>query len=254
MFLEVEKVRFVYQTPSTETEALKDVSFGMEEGEFVSLVGPSGCGKSTLLSILVGLEQPTAGSVRLRGQSISAGSGTIGYMPQDAHLFPWRSVRDNIALGLEIQKKMDAAHLDAAERLMKRYGLWDAADRFPGQLSGGMKQRCALIRSLVTDPAFLVLDESFSALDYQTRIAVSVDIRSIIKKENKTALLVTHDISESVLLSDRVLVMSKNPGSIKAVHDLCMFREISPLDRPEQVEYHATIKRIWRELDANVST
>ena len=137
---------------------------------------------------------------------------------------------------------------------MKRYGLWDAADRFPGQLSGGMKQRCALIRSLVTDPAFLVLDESFSALDYQTRIAVSVDIRSIIKKENKTALLVTHDISESVLLSDRVLVMSKNPGSIKAVHDLCMFREISPLDRPEQVEYHATIKRIWRELDANVST
>ena len=254
MFLEVEQVGFVYQTPSTETEALKDVSFAMEEGEFVSLVGPSGCGKSTLLSILVGLEQPTAGSVRLREQSISAGSGTIGYMPQDAHLFPWRSVRDNIALGLEIQKKMDAEHLDAAERLMKRYGLWDAADRFPGQLSGGMKQRCALIRSLVTDPAFLVLDESFSALDYQTRIAVSVDIRSIIKKENKTALLVTHDISESVLLSDRVLVMSKNPGSIKAVHDLCMFREISPLDRPEQVEYHATIKRIWRELDANVGT
>ena len=124
MFLEVEQVGFVYQTPSTETEALKDVSFRMEEGEFVSLVGPSGCGKSTLLSILVGLEQPTAGSVRLRGQSISAGSGTIGYMPQDAHLFPWRSVRDNIALGLEIQKKMDAAHLDAAERLMKRYGLF----------------------------------------------------------------------------------------------------------------------------------
>lgn len=254
MFLEVDNVGFVYQTPSTEIEVLKGVSFEIEEGEFVSLVGPSGCGKSTLLSILAGLEQPASGTVRLKGQEISTGWGMIGYMPQDAHLFPWRSVRDNIALGLEIQGKMDAGHLDAAERLMKRYGLWEAADLLPHQLSGGMKQRCALIRSLVTDPVFLVLDESFSALDYQTRISVSVDIRSIIKSENKTALLVTHDISESMLLSDKVLVMSKRPGRIKAVHDLGVFREIAPLDRSEQAEYHSAIKRIWKELDANVST
>lgn len=217
-------------------------------------MGPSGCGKSTLLSILAGLELPGSGAVRLQGQEISTASGMIGYMPQDAHLFPWRSVRDNIALGLEIQKKMDSGHMDAAEQLMKRYGLWEAADLLPHQLSGGMKQRCALIRSLVTDPVFLVLDESFSALDYQTRIAVSVDIRSIIKKENKTALLVTHDIAESVLLSDRILVMSKRPGSIKAVHNLIMFREISPLERLGQAEYHSIMKQIWKELDANVST
>ena len=249
MLLEVNDVGFVYQTPEREKEALKDVSFTIEQGEFVSLVGPSGCGKSTLLSILAGLEHPTSGVIHLGGQELSSPSPAIGYMLQKDHLFPWRSVRANIELGLEIQKKKDDAHRKAAERLMKCYGLWEAADMPPSQLSGGMRQRCALIRTLITDPEFLLLDESFSALDYQTRTAVSVDIRSIIKQEKKTALLVTHDISESIMLSDRIMVMSHAPGRIIAIHNLSAFRDVPPMDRVEHKEYQAVLKQIWKELD-----
>jgi NitT/TauT family transport system ATP-binding protein len=170
-------------------------------------------------------------------------------MLQKDHLFPWRSVRANIELGLEIQKKKDDAHIIAAERLMKCYGLWEVADMPPSQLSGGMRQRCALIRTLITDPEFLLLDEPFSALDYQTRTTVSVDIRSIIKQEKKTALLVTHDISESIMLSDKIMVMSHAPGRIIAVHDLSVFRDVPPMDRMEHTEYQSVLKQIWKELD-----
>jgi NitT/TauT family transport system ATP-binding protein len=249
MLLEVKDVGFIYQTPEREKEALKDVSFTIGQGEFVSLVGPSGCGKSTLLSVLAGLDRPTSGMIRLEGQELSSVSPAIGYMLQKDHLFPWRSVRANIELGLEIQKKKDYAHIKAAERLMKCYGLWEVADMPPGQLSGGMRQRCALIRTLITDPEFLLLDESFSALDYQTRKAVSVDIRSIIKQEKKTALLVTHDISESIMLSDKIMVMSHAPGRIIAIHDLSVFRNIPPMERMEHPEYQPLLNQIWKELD-----
>ncbi len=219
ILLETQNIGFIYQTPTTEKEALRDVSFTVEQGEFISLVGPSGCGKSTLLSILAGLENPTSGSILLRRRKMDGITQEIGYMPQKDHLFPWRSVMKNITLGLEIQKKHDTQHMENAERLMKMYGLWEVADQPPRQLSGGMRQRCALIRTLITDPDFLLLDESFSALDYQTRVSVSVDIRSIIKREQKTALLVTHDIAEAIRLSDRIAgLFAKQRRNCRPVH------------------------------------
>ena len=201
MILEIDNLSLTYQTPDSENEALKGLSFDIESGEFVSIVGPSGCGKSTLLSVIAGLEKPTDGAVRLHGKNIKDPITAIGYMPQKDQLFAWRSIRSNITLGLEIQKK-DKASYDKAEKLMEKYGLIDFADMTPDKISGGMRQRCALIRTLVTEPEFLLLDESFSALDYQTRMSVSIDTRDIIKNEKKTALLITHDISESVMQSE----------------------------------------------------
>lgn len=248
MRLEVKNVGFIYQTPETEKEALKDLSFQIEDGEFVSLVGPSGCGKSTVLSIIAGLQKPTSGEVLLSGQQINGPSRDVGYMPQKDQLFGWRNIWSNVTLGLEIQKK-DASYYEKAEMLMSKYGLHDVKQMAPNQLSGGMRQRCALIRTLVTDPDFLLLDEPFSALDYQTRVSVSIDTRSIIKNEHKTALLITHDISESLMLSDRIIVMTKSPGKVKSIHDMGSLKNIPPLERMEQEDYNRLLKGIWKELD-----
>ena len=248
LLLEVNHVGHVYQTPECETEALKDVSFQINEGEFVSLVGPSGCGKSTLLTIIAGLERPTCGEVRLGGKPVTAPTTEIGYMPQKDHLFSWRNIYSNITLGLEIQKK-GPEYYRKAEEMMEKYGLRDARHMRPDQLSGGMRQRCSLIRTLVTDPRFLLLDEAFSALDYQTRVAVSIDIHTIIRNEHKTVLLVTHDISESLMLSDRVIVLSKRPGTVKTIHDLSALKDIAPMERLEHEAFGSMIKDIWGELD-----
>lgn len=248
VLLEVDNIGHVYQTPKLEKEALKDVSFQIEEGEFVSLVGPSGCGKSTLLSIIAGMEHPTFGEVRLGGRRVNGPTEEIGYMPQKDHLFSWRNIRSNITLGLEIQKK-GPEYYQKADELMEKYGLHDAGDMMPDQLSGGMRQRCSLIRTLATDPGFLLLDEAFSALDYQTRVSVSVDIHSIIRNEKKTVLLVTHDISESLMLSDRVIVMTHRTGTVKKIHDLSALKDIAPMQRLEHEAYGAMLKEIWKELD-----
>ena len=248
MFLEVDDLSLTYQAPDSEKEALRGLSFEIESGEFVSLVGPSGCGKSTLLAVVAGLEKPTGGEVRLHGRRIEGSLPAVGYMPQKDQLFPWRSIRSNITLGLEVQKK-DKSSYAKAEELMEKYGLLDFASMTPDQISGGMRQRCALIRTLVTEPEFLLLDESFSALDYQTRVSVSVDTRDIIKNEKKTALLVTHDISESIMLSDRIIVMTSRPGRVKAVHDLLELRDVEPMQRLESDGYHKLLKMIWKELE-----
>jgi len=213
--VEVYNVGMKYQSPNGEITALENINFSVREGEFVSIVGPSGCGKSTLLSILSGLLSSTTGSVIISGEKVVGTSPKIGYMLQKDHLFDWRTIYQNVMLGLEIRKAVTPKSKERAIELLKTYGLFEFKDNYPSQLSGGMRQRVALIRTLVTDPQILLLDEAFSALDFQTRLVVNDDIYTIIKKENKTALLVTHDIAESISMTDRVVLLSKRPGTVK---------------------------------------
>lgn len=238
-----------YQARNGEVEALRRVSFDVAEGEFVSIVGPSGCGKSTLLGVLAGLETLDGGAVTLRGAAISGPNRLVGFMPQRDQLFEWRTIRDNVLLGLEIRRDRDPAHIAHADTLLARYGLAEFAARRPDQLSGGMRQRCALIRTLATEPDILLLDEPFSALDYQTRLAVSGDIWRIIRGEGKTALLVTHDISEAVSMSDRVVVLSRRPAVVKAVFDMGELRRLEPLERRESPLFPRYFDAIWKELE-----
>lgn len=249
MIVEVDGVRKNYQSPEGEISALEDISFALKEGEFVSIVGPSGCGKSTLLSIIAGLEAPSAGEIRIDGESIRGTNRKIGYMPQKDQLFAWRSIWRNVTLGLEVQGKKNKEKCKQVRVLLTRYGLNGFADCTPAQLSGGMRQRCALIRTLATEPRILLLDEPFSALDYQTRLKVSDDIHQIIRNEGKTAILVTHDISESVSMSDRVIVLSKRPGRIKNIHELPKMRGLSPMQRRDHALFHTYFNEIWKELE-----
>ena len=217
-----------YQAPDGEVEAVRDVSFDVAQGEFVSLVGPSGCGKSTLLGAIAGLETLSGGTVE-----------------------EWKSIWDNVTLGLAVQRERGSAAYDHVAELLVRYELAGFAKKRPCQLSGGMRQRCALIRTLATDPEILLLDEPFSALDYQTRLAVSADIWRIIRQEGKTALLVTHDIAEAVSMSDRVVVLSARPAVVKTVLDMGPLRGLPPLERRNTPEFHRYFDLIWKELDVH---
>ena len=239
----------VYQAPDGEVEALRRVDMDIAPGEFCSVVGPSGCGKSTLLSVISGLEKLSSGTVEVDGAPICGPSEKIGFMPQRDQLFPWRTIRDNVTLGLSITGKRTPEALAYADTLLRRYGLWDFAQKRPSQLSGGMRQRCALIRTMATNPKILLLDEPFSALDFQTRLTVSSDIGRIIRQEGKTALLVTHDISEAISLSDRVFVLSARPAVVKSVHTLAELQGLSPLERRDTAAFHTYFQAIWKELD-----
>ena len=243
---------FVYQAPDGEVEALRQVDMDIAPGEFCSVVGPSGCGKSTLLSVISGLERLTSGTVEVDGAAVCGPSDKIGLMPQRDQLFPWRTIRDNVTLGLSVLGKRTPENLAYADTLLRRYGLWDFARKRPAQLSGGMRQRCALIRTMATKPKILLLDEPFSALDFQTRLSVSSDISRIIRREGKTALLVTHDISEAISLSDRIIVLSHRPATVKAIHDLGALRTVPPLERRSRPEFQTLFNQIWEELDVNV--
>lgn len=213
--LEFFNINFSYHTISCETPSLKDISFKLLKNEFVSFVGPSGCGKTTLLNIVAGLLKPASGTIHLNGKPAVLNDLNIGYMLQKDHLLEWRSIYKNLTLGLEIQHKQDEAHLAIIDELLHTYGLWEFRNSYPRQLSGGMRQRAALIRTLALSPDILLLDEPFSALDYQTRLNVSNDIGSIIKENHISTLLVTHDLAEAISMSDRVIVLSKRPGTIK---------------------------------------
>ena len=236
---------FVYQSPDGEVEALRDVSFDVQEGEFCSIVGPSGCGKSTLLSALAGLERLSGGSLELDGGPVCGPSRKVGFMPQRDQLFEWRSIWGNVTLGLTVRGENTPQRQAHVRELLERYGLADFAQKRPSQLSGGMRQRCALIRTLAAQPKVLLLDEPFSALDYQTRLAVSADIYRIIRQEGKTALLVTHDISEAISLSDRVVVLSHRPAVVKSIHRLTQLQGVPPLQRRDH------FKSIWKELEVH---
>lgn len=218
--LEVKNVSKKYQNKDGEILALKNINFRIKQGEFVSIIGPSGCGKSTLLSIIAGLEEKSSGEIYIEGVKTDGISPKIGYMLQRDCLLEWRSILENTLFGLEIKGKKTEENIKYVEELLKKYNLYDFKDKYPSELSGGMRQRVALIRTLAVKPKILLLDEAFSALDYQTRIMVTNDIFEILKKEKITALIVTHDISEAISMSDRVLVLSKRPGTIKDMHKI----------------------------------
>ena len=214
-FLRLKHVTFSYYSVTGETQALEDINFSVQKGSFVVLVGPSGCGKSTILSLISGLIKPVSGDITFYSEDFAA--PRIGYMLQHDHLLEWRSVYRNIMLGLEINKIKTAENLAFIDELLEKYHLSNVKDLKPSALSGGMRQRIALIRTLALRPDLLLLDEPFSALDYQTRLSVSNDVYDIIKSEGKTAILVTHDISEAVAMADTVIMLTKPPCSVKGI-------------------------------------
>ena len=239
-----------YHSAEGEIAAVSNVNLDVAKGEFVSIVGPSGCGKSTVLSIIAGLLQPSAGCVTINGEQATKNCGQIGYMLQKDHLFGWRTILSNTLLGLEIQKKKTAQNIEYAHELLEKYGLGEFKLHRPHELSGGMRQRAALIRTLATRPNILLLDEPFSALDYQTRLTVSDEIGGILASENVTAILVTHDIAESIALSDRVVVMSNRPARIKNIHTIDICRKDG--SRRKSPKFAGYFDKIWEELREDV--
>ncbi len=248
--LSMDNVSLVYNSESAETLALSGLSLDVAEGEFLAIVGPSGCGKSSILSLIAGLIQPSGGSVRLMGRDVTGPSSSIGYMFQRDHLFEWRTVWQNVILGLQVRGKVSAG-VDRAVQLLKMYGLYDFRNQYPSELSGGMRQRAALIRTLAVDPKLLLLDEPFSALDYQTRLALGDEISAIIRSEKTTALFVTHDIAEAISIADRVILLTKRPATVK--HSLTIgMAGISPLVRRGQPAFQEYFHTIWKEMDVHV--
>ena len=221
--LKVENINKTYQAQNGEIVALKDISFDVKEGEYVSIIGPSGCGKSTLLSIIAGLEQKTSGQISIDKK--------IGYMLQKDNLLEWRTILNNVLFGLEVQKAKTKENKEYVLELLKKYGLYEFKDKYPNQLSGGMRQRVALIRTLAIKPKILLLDEAFSALDYQTR------------------LMVTHDISEAISMSDRVIVLTERPATVKDIHTIDFEMENrTPLNCRESPKFSKYFNLLWKEL------
>ena len=248
IYLNVENIRLVYQTPESETLAIKDISFTADKGQFVSIVGPSGCGKSTLLSCIAGITLPTAGNILLENKPIKGINNRTGYMLQNDNLLPWRSIYKNVFLGLEIQNKLTEENIEYTHSLLKKYGLWEFKDSYPSALSGGMRQRAALIRTLAVKPSLLLLDEAFSALDYQTRVTVSQDVYNILRSENQTMIMVTHDIPEAVSMSDRVIILSPRPAVIARQVDIPFGKTRDTIALRSTKEYRHYYERVWKEM------
>ena len=253
-YFEVAHLTKHFSTDKSTVAAIQDVSFSLQKGQFLSILGPTGCGKSTLFNLIAGLMQPDCGDIRLQGESMLLRPGLTGYMLQKDHLLEWRTIRRNAQLGLELQGKLTPENIAFVDHMLDQYGLGDFKDRFPSELSGGMRQRAALIRTLAVRPDILLLDEPFSALDYQTRLSVADEIGTIIRKEGKTALLVSHDISEAISLSDRVIVLSGRPARLKKIHTISLSVENrTPMKAREAPEFREYFNQIWKELDVHVA-
>ena len=253
--LQIEHLSYTYHSLEGETPALIDVSFHVKDGEFVAIVGPSGCGKSTLLSLIAGLLSPSSGSIYINGKDIKSSGKNIGYMLQKDHLLEWRNTTSNVTLGLEIQHKLQDDSYVQINELLKTYGLITFKNSYPSELSGGMRQRAALIRTLLLEPDILLLDEPFSALDYQTRLEVADDIWGILRKEKKSAILITHDISEAISMADRVIVLSSRPATIKHIFDIHLSIENrTPLSARSAPEFKEYFNLIWKELTHHEQT
>ncbi|MBS4022409.1 MAG: ABC transporter ATP-binding protein [Dethiobacter sp.] len=251
--VEIKKLSMTFHSPAGEIKALGNISLEIMEGEFVSIVGPSGCGKSTLLNMVAGLIKPASGEICINNKTVQGPTSLVGYMPQSDRLFEWRTIWKNVLLGLEVQKKVDKHSRGYAEELLTKYGLYEFRNSYPSQLSGGMRQRVALIRTLAINPELLLLDEAFSALDYQTRLVVADEVKQIISRENKTAVLVTHDIAEAISMAERVVVLTKRPGMIKNIHHIALTcSEKTPIKCREALEFKDYFNKIWKELDVHV--
>jgi NitT/TauT family transport system ATP-binding protein len=249
----IRDVTLHYFSPDRETLALSNISLEVEHGEFIAVVGSSGCGKSTLLSIVSGLLPPSGGDIFIEGRKVTAPSPRVGYMFQKDTLLEWRTVLDNVLIGAELLGLDMRVARRRAEDLLRRYGLGEFTSSLPHQLSGGMRQRAALARTLCPEPELLLLDEPFSALDYQTRLALSDEIAGILATEHKTVILVTHDIGEAISMADRVVVMSRRPGRVKSEHRISFpsfgSTRPSPLAARKCTEFAGYFQTIWDELD-----
>lgn len=246
--IEIENVSLIYHSKRFETLALNELNLSIQKGEFVSIVGPSGCGKTTILSIISGLLKQSSGKVLVDGEEPKIKNTKCAYMFQKDNLLPWRSIEKNIFLGLEIQNKNTKENREYALDLLKKYGLESFAKKRPDELSGGMRQRVALIRTLALKPEILLLDEPFSALDFQTRLSVCDDVTSIIKKEEKTAILVTHDINEAISMSDKIFVLTARPAKVKAIHSLDFDEQLTPFQRRNHAKSKSLFDKIWSEI------
>ena len=257
--LSIKNLSLTYHSKDGEIKAVDNISFDVNSGEFVAIVGPSGCGKTTILNMIGGLIPKSSGEILLENKKIHEKTGgknsfenTIGYMFQKDHLFEWRTIFENVKLGLEFDKKLTKQDKKAKEEyisfLLEKYGLKDFKNKHPRELSGGMRQRVALIRTLALNPKILLLDEPFSALDFQTRLNVCDDISSIISKEHKTAILVTHDISEAISLADKVIILTKRPAKIKQIVDINLKESGLPLKRRENKNFSKYFEKIWSNI------
>lgn len=244
--LKIKNLKKIYHTNNGETLAVEDFSFNLKDGEFIAIVGPSGCGKSTILSILCGLEDKSSGNIELVNNS------TIGYMLQQDSLFEWRNILNNCLLGLEINNTLNEKTKNHVIELLSTYGLKDFIYSYPDNLSGGMRQRVALIRTLAPNPTLLLLDEPFSALDYQSRLSISNDIYNILKKEKKSMIMVTHDIAEAISMCDKVIVLSNRPATIKNIYEIKLENKGTPLENRKDKRFNYYYDAIWKDIDFNV--
>ncbi len=246
--LELKNVSLTYYTLKDEIKAIDSLSFYVNEGEFVSIIGPSGCGKTTVLSLIAGILSPTSGKIIFNGNVEKHTKEQLGYMLQKDHLFPWRTIEKNVLLPLEIKKQITKNNVEYANSLLERYGLISFKKKYPNQLSGGMRQRVALIRTLVCNPKLLLLDEPFSALDSQTRLHVCDDVYKIIKEQNKTTILVTHDISEAISMSDKIIVLTERPAQVKSIYKPELSGD-TPLRKRESKNFGVLFEKIWKDLN-----
>lgn len=245
--LEISNLSKIYHTNKSEVLAIDNLNLNIRDGEFVAIVGPSGCGKTTLLSILCGLEDKSSGKILCSKDDFK-----MGYMLQNDTLFPWLNILDNCLIGLKIRKEINKENIDRIKELLNIYGLSDFIYKYPRNLSGGMRQRVALIRTLAISPDILLLDEPFSALDYQTRLAVSDDVWKIIKKEGKTTIMITHDVAEAISMADRVVVLSNRPAKVKNIYSINMKNKGTPIKNRNQEEFKEYYDKIWKDIDFHV--
>lgn len=243
--LKIKNLKKTYHTLHEEIEAINDFSLDLKENEFVALVGPSGCGKSTILKILSNLEEKSDGIIEMDDLK-------IGYMLQEDSLFDWLTIKENCLLGLKVQNILTNENEKNVLRLLETYGLKDFINSYPSNLSGGMRQRVALIRTLAINPDILLLDEPFSALDYQSRLAVSDDVYNIIKNEKKSAIIVTHDIAEAISIADRVVVLTNRPCKIKSIYNIELTNKSNPIENRKAKEFSFYYDKIWKDIDYHV--